>query len=1402
MKQHNQVVKKIGRAGLVGLFATALAFAGIAPAGALEGDAASPGGVVNSIARIQLPKRATVDGGKTFNFLDVCNGVLISPSTVLTVRKCLPNSLSPYDIINGRMGTQIDGLLQSNGTDKIAPVRVTFGSSALPKGAGSTYDANQVFMGTEVYKDLGVTPLALLELDRPVPDSIAKPVAPKDMGEAGYALGITGNVYGWADVAGEPKMLKKSASLDTPYLVNGTGTVPKRIDRLWELFTKAPQDFTGTETGSDAGMGQVANENVRKGFGISTVRFHGNDDGAPFFSDSGELAAMHIGSGVLLDLGQERLRPLLGYTMTPYENKWRTKTSKIDPSNMPKKLDELQNYVCNTRDGKLLQGYKLDENDDGVLKELDTTNITVTEQPDDTLKTNSLETEEIKPIKEACEDGSGVKDPASLQAILSWAEEINKNLDETEKEITKQKQLLDMEKQTAAANKLKFDDAATLLQSHVNGGFSPEVYNQQRDTLGNDNALNTLPQKFRDGIKITPQKVKKDDATVIDDTEVILLPPITSDMDGETVLKELRKALPQAKVHSEVAGSEFTDAESKLKSVTEKANNIGQSKQYAKSVTAALEQVFKDAADPVTGIVPVIQDNWKKTYDEKNKQFVVDYKGWRDEINKVAVEAGETQKSLESVEQEITNNTKPSECDTAPDGDICKTWNSKKAELESKKSELEQKKRELVAKYNSLKDGEPKTADDKYKVVQDSAALAEALNKMPHLMSVAQHYGFVLQDIDDSYKDRPYKYQPEIEANANQIKALLDESNNQLDQIRWNSRDINKLYGQLEKKIPGAPEKIRSDLELYKNNILQNSQTMTDVQLAAQQAVKKLEELYKLAQKAPSTDMSRKYLVDAGKARKQIDTAWKTAQTAFENAQKAMDKANHKIKFPNGDDEEDDETAGMTPEEKRKYQKEKAERERKEREEAEKKAKEEADKKAKEQADKTAKDKAEADKKAAEKKKAEEEKKKKDADQKKDEQRLAKALSKNTLRAEGSDRVLTAIAAWKMGKFPGDSLVLVDGNVHADGLSATPFAAALKAPVLLTSWKTGLEPALMDQIKASGKKKLYLVGGQVPMTPYDEFELRDAGLDVYRIAGPDRYATSVAVNQATEPLIGAKPQKPIHLYVGDGVGFPDALAAGAAAGRTGGLMLLSKGDQLDPQTYNYISNLGQTRPLKITAVGGPAVKAVKNTPWPTTMSININPIMGKDRYETAAQISSTLPGTKAAVLATGEKFPDALAGGALAVDQNATLILTKPQELPPSSYQSLRRYGTDKTIVMGGKAAVSPKVAELVNGAALQNTNTKTVLGTLLESKKLKEEQAKKKQEERNDALNKVKDMIKDQSDLQKVLSQLGIGSITDLTRLLNNEKTDKDKDSTTTGSRSATLNDTEPAPTPSPEAS
>lgn len=619
------------------------------------------------------------------------------------------------------------------------------------------------------------------------------------------------------------------------------------------------------------------------------------------------------------------------------------------------------------------------------------------------------------------------------------------------------------------------------------------------------------------------------------------------------------------------------------------------------------------------------------------------------------------------------------------------------------------------------------------KMERDLAGIKDSLNKAVPIMLESRYQIWNMKRMTEMLQKGESLNDADKQQMQQEIIDILKKQTDLGTKIRTQHGKMQESWNELEKLYASLPQEVKNQLD--KKGYKEAVKKYNDAKLSYGGAESDLASL---------TEVQNR-LADANTAAK-MESLLKEASNAYanltdilrslEDATNALDKINNYGQaVVDGNvpkDKDPDPTWGMT--------------------EPQRKAYEEALAKQKAAEEKAAAlEKAEADKKkAAEeaKKKAEQEKKDKDKkaksekDKKKDEQdkeRLARALSKNTLRADGSDRVLTAIAAWKMGNFPGDSVVLVDGNVHADGLSATPFAAALHAPVLLTTWKTGLEPALLDQLKASGKKNIYLVGGQVPMNPYDEFELNEAGMTVHRIAGPDRFGTAVAVNQMTEPLVGAAPKKPLNLYIADGVGFPDALVAGAAAGRTGSLMLLSKGNTLDPNTFGYISALGQTRPLTITAVGGPAVHAVQNTPWPTTMSVNIKPIMGKDRYETAAMTAGTQAGTTAAVLVTGQDFPDALSGGALAVDQNAALVLTKTEELPPSSYQALQRYGANKTIVVGGPGAVSAKVAELVNGAALENPDSVNVTGTLKEREEVKAAAAAKLAELQERKLEAIK---------------------------------------------------------------
>ena len=88
-------------------------------------------------------------------------------------------------------------------------------------------------------------------------------------------------------------------------------------------------------------------------------------------------------------------------------------------------------------------------------------------------------------------------------------------------------------------------------------------------------------------------------------------------------------------------------------------------------------------------------------------------------------------------------------------------------------------------------------------------------------------------------------------------------------------------------------------------------------------------------------------------------------------------------------------------------------------------------------------------------------------------------------------------------------------------------------------------------------------------------------------------------------------------------------------------------------------------------------------------------ISGKDRYETAVQISKAGWDTaNTVVLARGDDFPDALAGGPLAYKLDSPILLTDKNKLNAVTKGEITRLKAKKVIILGGTGAISKSVAE------------------------------------------------------------------------------------------------------------
>jgi putative cell wall-binding protein len=85
-------------------------------------------------------------------------------------------------------------------------------------------------------------------------------------------------------------------------------------------------------------------------------------------------------------------------------------------------------------------------------------------------------------------------------------------------------------------------------------------------------------------------------------------------------------------------------------------------------------------------------------------------------------------------------------------------------------------------------------------------------------------------------------------------------------------------------------------------------------------------------------------------------------------------------------------------------------------------------------------------------------------------------------------------------------------------------------------------------------------------------------------------------------------------------------------------------------------------------------------------------VFGLDRYETASAVGAIWEEAGTVFVATGDKFPDALAAGAAASSYGVPVLLVRPTSVPASTRLLLDRLGPTTIVLAGGTAAISTQV--------------------------------------------------------------------------------------------------------------
>ncbi|WP_162802157.1 S8 family serine peptidase [Ornithinimicrobium murale] len=96
----------------------------------------------------------------------------------------------------------------------------------------------------------------------------------------------------------------------------------------------------------------------------------------------------------------------------------------------------------------------------------------------------------------------------------------------------------------------------------------------------------------------------------------------------------------------------------------------------------------------------------------------------------------------------------------------------------------------------------------------------------------------------------------------------------------------------------------------------------------------------------------------------------------------------------------------------------------------------------------------------------------------------------------------------------------------------------------------------------------------------------------------------------------------------------------------------------------------------------------------------VSRIDGTDRYSTAAKISGANydPGVETVYIATGQTYPDALAGAARAGAQGVPVLLVKQDDIPAATLFELERLEAGQIVVFGGPVAIDDAVVSELEG--------------------------------------------------------------------------------------------------------
>ena len=258
-----------------------------------------------------------------------------------------------------------------------------------------------------------------------------------------------------------------------------------------------------------------------------------------------------------------------------------------------------------------------------------------------------------------------------------------------------------------------------------------------------------------------------------------------------------------------------------------------------------------------------------------------------------------------------------------------------------------------------------------------------------------------------------------------------------------------------------------------------------------------------------------------------------------------------------------------------------------------------------------------------------------------------------------------------------------------DGLAVAGLAGRTRGLTVLVDPDDPDGNARLLELLAPSFTQIVVVGGEAVVPSASLPSPGEPGAPTGRIAGTNRFHTAQVLADA------GWPDGTPTVFVATGANYPDALSGGAAAAVEGAPVLLVDGGRMPAETDAALRRLA---PQEIVVLGGTAVIPDAMLVTLGTYAPTVTRLAGPGRQQTAVAVSTDrfAGGAGTVLMASGDRFGEALIAASAAWAHEAPLLLVGDTAIAPEVLAELDRLGAARMQLLAVEGTVDPTVYQEV----------------------------------------------------------------------------------------------------------